>query len=51
MTAEAQVAAVIAIPQKRFGSSHEIADAAVFLATNAYANNCVLNLDGALSAT
>ncbi|KAG6200797.1 hypothetical protein E4U35_006064 [Claviceps purpurea] len=28
----------------------EVADAAVFLATNEYANNCVLNLDGGLSA-
>jgi hypothetical protein len=27
-----------------------VADAAVFLATNNYANNCVLNLDGGLSA-
>lgn len=28
----------------------EIADAAVFLADNEYANNCVINLDGGLSA-
>jgi len=28
----------------------EVADAAVFLAANSYANNCILNLDGGLSA-
>lgn len=39
------------IPLKRFGTPEEIADAAVFLASNQYANNCVLNLDGGLSAT
>ncbi|KAK8168679.1 hypothetical protein BKA80DRAFT_183836, partial [Phyllosticta citrichinensis] len=38
------------IPLKRFGTADEIASAAVFLATNRYANNCVLNLDGGLSA-
>ncbi|KAF4165019.1 hypothetical protein CNMCM6936_008369 [Aspergillus lentulus] len=38
------------IPVRRFGTPHEIADAAVFLAQNEYANNCVLNLDGGLSA-
>lgn len=38
------------IPLRRFGTSQEIADAAVFLALNEYANNCVLNLDGGLSA-
>ncbi|KAL4882609.1 NAD(P)-binding protein [Aspergillus karnatakaensis] len=38
------------IPLGRFGQPHEIADAAVFLAQNEYANNCVLNLDGGLSA-
>lgn len=38
------------IPLRRFGDPHEIADAAVFLAQNEYANNCVLNLDGGLSA-
>lgn len=38
------------IPIRRFGDPHEIADAAVFLAQNEYANNCVLNLDGGLSA-
>jgi NAD(P)-dependent dehydrogenase (short-subunit alcohol dehydrogenase family) len=38
------------IPSQRFGTPDEIADAAYFLATNQYANNCVLNLDGGLSA-
>ncbi|KAJ5965082.1 Short-chain dehydrogenase/reductase SDR [Penicillium vulpinum] len=38
------------IPLHRFGDPREIADAAVFLAQNEYANNCVLNLDGGLSA-
>ncbi|KAF7524672.1 hypothetical protein G7054_g11338 [Neopestalotiopsis clavispora] len=39
------------IPLGRFGTTSEVADAAVFLASNAYANNTVLNLDGGLSAT
>ncbi|RMJ22370.1 carrier protein reductase [Aspergillus sp. HF37] len=38
------------IPLRRFGDPSEVADAAVFLARNEYANNCVLNLDGGLSA-
>ncbi|KAJ6099406.1 hypothetical protein N7467_000941 [Penicillium canescens] len=38
------------IPLHRFGDPREIADAAVFLAQNEYANNCVLNIDGGLSA-
>lgn len=38
------------IPLKRFGKPEEVADAAVFLAKNEYANNCILNLDGGLSA-
>ncbi|KAF2401520.1 NAD(P)-binding protein [Trichodelitschia bisporula] len=38
------------IPLGRFGRPEEIAEAAVFLATNQYANNCVINLDGGLSA-
>jgi len=38
------------IPLARFGSVDEIASAAAFLASNAYANNCVINLDGGLSA-
>ncbi len=51
MTPEARSQALDAIPMRRFGTAEEVADAAVFLATNAYANNCVLNLDGGLSAT
>ncbi|KAF8864757.1 NAD(P)-binding protein [Acephala macrosclerotiorum] len=50
MTPDARSEALNAIPLKRFGQPSEIADAAVFLAANAYANNCVLNLDGGLSA-
>ncbi|RKF72087.1 3-oxoacyl- reductase FabG [Golovinomyces cichoracearum] len=38
------------IPLGRFGLTAEVADAAVFLASNKYANNCTLNLDGGLSA-
>jgi NAD(P)-dependent dehydrogenase (short-subunit alcohol dehydrogenase family) len=51
MTPEAKSEALNSIPLKRFGQASEIADAAVFLVTNQYANNCVLNLDGGLSAT
>jgi len=50
MMPQARSEALNAIPMKRFGLSSEIADAAVFLATNQYANNCVVNLDGGLSA-
>lgn len=50
MTPEARSEALNAIPLRRFGQASEIADAALFLATNQYANNCVLNLDGGLSA-
>lgn len=39
------------IPLGRLGTPDEVADAAVFLACNSYAHNCVLNLDGGLSAT
>ncbi len=39
------------IPLGRFGDPSEIAEAASFLALNEYANNCVLNLDGGLSAS
>ncbi|KUL86717.1 hypothetical protein ZTR_03008 [Talaromyces verruculosus] len=38
------------IPLNRLGDPREVSDAAVFLATNEYANNCVINLDGGLSA-
>ena len=51
MAPEASARALDAIPMKRFGQPQEIADAALFLARNEYANNCVLNLDGGLSAT
>ncbi|PMD27776.1 NAD(P)-binding protein [Hyaloscypha hepaticicola] len=51
MTPEARSEALNSVPLKRFGQAAEIADAAVFLAANQYANNCVLNLDGGLSAT
>jgi NAD(P)-dependent dehydrogenase (short-subunit alcohol dehydrogenase family) len=50
MTPAARTEALNSIPMKRFGLPSEIADAALFLATNKYANNCVLNLDGGLSA-
>ncbi|KAH8816257.1 hypothetical protein F5884DRAFT_215080 [Xylogone sp. PMI_703] len=51
MTPEARAQALAAIPLKRFGDVQEVAGAALFLATNKYASNCVLNLDGGLSAT
>ncbi|POS73790.1 gluconate 5-dehydrogenase [Diaporthe helianthi] len=38
------------IPLGRVGRTDEVADAAFFLATNSYANNCILNIDGGLSA-
>ncbi|KAI5864412.1 NAD(P)-binding protein [Durotheca rogersii] len=38
------------IPIGRMGSPDEVADAALFLARNPYAHNCVLNIDGGLSA-
>ena len=37
------------IPLRRFGLTDEVADAALFLVRNKYANNCMLNLDGGLS--
>jgi len=51
MSTTASTSATQAIPLRRFGKPSEIAEAALFLATNEYANNCVLNLDGGLSAT
>ncbi|KAI2610718.1 NAD(P)-binding protein [Hypoxylon fragiforme] len=39
------------IPLGRQGLAEEVADAALFLARNSYAHNCVLNIDGGLSAT
>lgn len=38
------------IPLGRFGTASEVADAVAFLAKNEYANNCILNLDGGVSA-
>lgn len=38
------------IPMRRFGTADEVADAAAFLAQNAYVNNCTLTIDGGLSA-
>ncbi|KAI0485518.1 hypothetical protein F4859DRAFT_386457 [Xylaria cf. heliscus] len=37
------------IPLGRLGVVEEVAEAALFLATNSYAHNCVLNIDGGLS--
>ncbi|KAF2964811.1 hypothetical protein GQX73_g8783 [Xylaria multiplex] len=39
------------IPMGRLGLAEEVAEAALFLANNSYAHNCVLNIDGGLSAT
>lgn len=38
------------IPVRRYGKADEVADAVMFLLSNEYANNTVLNLDGGLSA-
>lgn len=38
-------------PSKRVADPAEVAHAAIFLAQNEFANNCILNLDGGLSAT
>lgn len=51
MEEKARAKAMESIPLGRFGTTAEVADAALFLATNQYATNCVLNLDGGLSAT
>jgi NAD(P)-dependent dehydrogenase (short-subunit alcohol dehydrogenase family) len=45
-----RAAHIAATPLRRFGEPDEIAAAAVFLAANRFANNCVINLDGGLSA-
>ena len=39
------------IPLGRMGNTDEVADALMVLIENEYANNCILNLDGGLSAT
>ncbi|CAK7219597.1 hypothetical protein SBRCBS47491_003907 [Sporothrix bragantina] len=50
MTANAARADLIdRIPLRRFGLTNEVADAALFLVRNKYANNCMLNIDGGLS--
>jgi NAD(P)-dependent dehydrogenase (short-subunit alcohol dehydrogenase family) len=41
---------ISSIPAGRFGTPEEVAHAVAFLIANDYANNCVLNLDGGLSA-
>ncbi|GAW15815.1 hypothetical protein ANO14919_052370 [Xylariales sp. No.14919] len=38
------------IPLGRLGLAEEVAEAALFLANNSYAHNCVLNIDGGLGA-
>ena len=50
MTPAARQNALERIPLKRFATASEVAEATVFLAANAYANNSILNLDGGLSA-
>lgn len=51
MNPEAREQALARVPLKRFGTAEEVSDAALFLIMNAYAHNCVLNLDGGSSAT
>jgi NAD(P)-dependent dehydrogenase (short-subunit alcohol dehydrogenase family) len=50
MNPELRAKSIAATPVGRLGTPEEVADAAVFLAANKFANNCVLNLDGGLSA-
>jgi NAD(P)-dependent dehydrogenase (short-subunit alcohol dehydrogenase family) len=50
MDPTARADALKKIPLQRFGTVDEIAEAALFLAKNEYANNCIINLDGGLSA-
>jgi NAD(P)-dependent dehydrogenase (short-subunit alcohol dehydrogenase family) len=49
--AEDKQSIIGSIPNGRFGTPEEVADAVAFLVNNDYANNCVLNLDGGLSAS
>ncbi|KAI1001788.1 hypothetical protein K3495_g6418 [Podosphaera aphanis] len=51
MTPENRRLAHEKVPLRRFGTPAEVADAALFLFKNKYANNCAINLDGGLSAT
>ncbi|KAI8410464.1 hypothetical protein FOFC_10320 [Fusarium oxysporum] len=50
LTETAREAYLKQCPLGRLGTPDEVADAAMFLITNRFANNCVLNLDGGLSA-
>ena len=50
LTEAAREAYLKQCPLGRLGTPDEVADAAMFLITNRFANNCVLNLDGGLSA-
>ncbi|KAF5560426.1 uncharacterized protein FTJAE_4202 [Fusarium tjaetaba] len=50
LTETAREAYLKQCPLGRVGTPDEVADAAMFLITNRFANNCVLNLDGGLSA-
>ncbi|KAF9762155.1 hypothetical protein IL306_003532 [Fusarium sp. DS 682] len=50
LTEPAKEAYLRQCPLGRLGTPDEVADAAMFLITNRFANNCVLNLDGGLSA-
>ncbi|KAM0264699.1 hypothetical protein ACHAQJ_000524 [Trichoderma viride] len=47
---EVQQAYLKDTPLSRVADPTEVADAALFLASNGFANNCILNLDGGLSA-
>lgn len=51
MPSEKKSSLTRSIPVERFGRAEEVADAAIFLIANEYASNCILNLDGGLSAT
>lgn len=48
---ETQKSYLAKTPSKRVADPAEVAHAAIFLAQNEFANNCILNLDGGLSAT
>ncbi|KAB5586230.1 hypothetical protein GE09DRAFT_1210803 [Coniochaeta sp. 2T2.1] len=50
MTEEISKARLSQIPLGRVGDAEAVADAAAFLAKNPYASNCILNIDGGLSA-
>ncbi|KAB5582335.1 gluconate 5-dehydrogenase [Coniochaeta sp. 2T2.1] len=50
MTEEISKARLSQIPLGRVGDADAVADAAAFLAKNPYASNCILNIDGGLSA-